>query len=121
MIAILSAIITFKLDRITDHITLYNASECICVISSILCLVLVVLAVACNSDYLSKVEKIKYEEQYREITEHLEKDEKSCFFLEHEISEYNSAVRDGRHRNDSMWIGWYEYDFWDELQLIDVE
>lgn len=41
--------------------------------------------------------------------------------LTKDIAEYNGEVKAGRELQKSWWIGLYQYDWWDDLDTIEIE
>lgn len=41
--------------------------------------------------------------------------------LTKDIAEYNGEVKAGRKLQKSIWVGLYQYDWWDDLDTIEIE
>lgn len=66
-------------------------------------------------------EKIKLEETYTTLDYMLKSDKNNCIVLSKEISEYNASVKQGRELLNNFWLKDYQYKFWNEMPLIDLE
>ncbi len=66
-------------------------------------------------------EKIKLEETYTTLNYMLKSDKNNYIVLSKEISEYNASVKQGREKLNSFWLKDYQYKFWNEMPLIDLE
>lgn len=66
-------------------------------------------------------EKIKLEETYTTLDYMLKSDKNNCIVLSKEISEYNASVKQGRELSNNFWLKDYQYKFWNEMPLIDLE
>ena len=66
-------------------------------------------------------ELCKYQQRYEVITYALQDDSGYVAILANDIADYNSAVLNGRREQDSFWFGAFEYDFYYDLDLIELE
>ncbi len=66
-------------------------------------------------------EKIELEETYTTLDCMLKSDKNNCIVLSKEISEYNASVKQGRELLNNFWLKDYQYKFWNEMPLIDLE
>lgn len=73
-----------------------------------------------SSDWWSEQAKIQYIEKRKAITYCMTKDPSSVRSLASDISDYNYQILKGRRLNASPWFNLETYDFWDELELIEV-
>lgn len=63
--------------------------------------------------------RLKYEQRYQTITDVIQRDEKNSIVIAGEIADYNAEVMQGRNKMHDPWIGIMQYQFWDELPLIE--
>ena len=66
-------------------------------------------------------EKIELEETYTTLDYMLKSDKNNCIVLSKEISEYNASVKQGRELLNNFWFKDYQYKFWNEMPLIELE
>ena len=67
----------------------------------------------------AKNERLAYEQRYQTITDVITRDEKNSIVIAGEIADYNAEVMQGRNKMHDPWIGIMQYQFWDELPLIE--
>lgn len=82
------------------------------------CLLFIILS---HNDYLIESSKIKYEQQYKALTAAIEKNEQNLILLADDIAEYNSGIINGRRAMNDFWLKDFNYDFYEDLPLIDLE
>lgn len=113
LICILSALIAEKKESIVAFV------------SFVLSLVLGVLSLAglitAKLPILELQEKIELEETYTTLDYMLKSDKNNCIVLSKEISEYNASVKQGRELLNNFWLKDYQYKFWNEMPLIELE
>ena len=66
-------------------------------------------------------EKIELEETYTTLDYMLKSDKNNCIVLSKEISEYNATVKLGRELLNNFWFKDYQYKFWNDMPLIELE
>ena len=66
-------------------------------------------------------EKIELEETYTTLDYMLKSDKNNYIVLSKEISEYNASVKRGREMLNSFWFKDYQYKFWNDMLLINLE
>lgn len=66
-------------------------------------------------------EKIELEETYTTLDCLLKSDKNNCIVLSKEISEYNATVKLGRELLNNFWFKDYQYKFWNDMPLIELE
>lgn len=66
-------------------------------------------------------EKIELEETYTTLDCLLKSDKNNCIVLSKEISEYNTTVKQGRELLNNFWFKDYQYKFWNDMPLIELE
>lgn len=62
----------------------------------------------------------KYQQRYEVITHALQNDLNNVAVLVDDIADYNSDVLSGRKEQDNFWLGAFEYDFYYDLDLIEL-
>lgn len=65
-------------------------------------------------------ELCKYQQRYEVITYALQDDSSYVAILIDDIADYNSDVLNGRREQDNFWLGAFEYDFYYDLDLIEL-
>lgn len=65
-------------------------------------------------------ELCKYQQRYEVITYALQDDSSYVAILVDDIADYNSDVLNGRREQDNFWLGAFEYDFYYDLDLIEL-
>lgn len=73
-----------------------------------------------SNDWCSEQDKIQYVEKRKALIYCMTQDPDSVRTLASDISEYNTRVLKGRRLNSNPWFNLETYDFWDELELIEV-
>lgn len=73
-----------------------------------------------SSDWWSEQAKIQYIEKRKALMYCMTQDPSSVRSLASDISDYNYQILKGRRLNASPWFNLETYDFWDELELIEV-
>ena len=73
-----------------------------------------------SNDWFSEQNKIQYIEKRKALMYCMTQDPNSVRTLASDISEYNTQVLRGRRLNSNPWFNLETYDFWDELELIEV-
>ena len=68
-----------------------------------------------------ETEFYKYQQRYEVITHALQDDSNNVAILVNDIADYNSDVLSGRKKQDSFWLGTFEYDFYYDLDLIELK
>jgi len=63
----------------------------------------------------------EYEQTYYVITQMIDNDDKAVITLTSQIAEYNADVLKGRMMQDSKMLSILDYDFYYDLQLIELE
>jgi len=67
-----------------------------------------------------ETEFYKYQQRYEVITHALQNNSNNVAVLVDDIADYNSDVLSGRKEQDSFWLGAFEYDFYYDLDLIEL-
>ena len=65
-------------------------------------------------------ELCKYQQRYEVITYALQDDSSYVAISVDDIADYNSDVLNGRREQDNFWLGAFEYDFYYDLDLIEL-
>lgn len=73
-----------------------------------------------RNSWLSEQSKIKYAETRKALMYCMQTNPDSVRTLASDIADYNTEILKGRRRNASPWFDWETYDFWDELELIEM-
>lgn len=72
-------------------------------------------------DYSETREYNKLYERYKTIVYACNSDKNNIVSLTGDIAEYNSEILNGRMAMDSIWFSLYNYDFYYDLPLIELE
>lgn len=83
--------------------------------------VLVIISAWIKSDYSETQEYNKLNERYKTIVYACNSDKNNIVSLTGDIAEYNSEILNGRMAMDSIWFSLYNYDFYYDLPLIEME
>lgn len=78
------------------------------------------MALCSRNNWLSEQSKIEYVETRKALVYCMQTNPDSVRTLASDIADYNAEVLKGRRRNASPWFDWETYDFWDELELIEM-
>ena len=87
------------------------------VITSIMIIVAIIVHIPINR----KQELTEYEQTYYVITQMIDNNDKAVITLTSQIAEYNADVLKGRMMQDSKMLSILDYDFYYDLQLIELE
>lgn len=92
----------------------------VALVSDVTAVVLLCLLIGAKVPLFRNAERIKYEEQRKAIMYAIESNGGNIVGLTSDISDYNAAVVKGRMYLSSIWTKNLSYDFWDDLELIEV-
>ena len=92
----------------------------VALVSDVTAFVLLCMFICANVPLFKNAERIKLEEQRKAIMYAIESNGGSIVGLTSDISDYNAAVAKGRMYRSSVWTKNLSYDFWDDLELIEV-
>lgn len=90
------------------------------IISGVVAICCIVFFIGSHSEYCKKADRIKLEQQRAAIIYCLEESPESVVGLASDISEYNTTIITGRLRHSNPWFSNITYDFYDDLELIEV-
>lgn len=118
-LAIIFFLLFWKIDIVNDEFWAAGAfTGFICTgIWFVICLIMCGVS---NNDWCSEQAKIQYIEKRKAIVYCMTQDPNSVRSLASDISDYNAQVLKGRRLNSNPWFNLETYDFWDELELIEV-
>ena len=77
------------------------------------------MTIGTHNEWITEQDKLAYTEKRKTIMYLLEHPEKGELRVD-DIVEYNKAVIQGRRNNANWWFNWETYDFWDELEPIEL-
>ena len=78
------------------------------------------MAIGTHNEWITEQDKIAYIEKRKTIMYFLETHPENSMLLVDDIAEYNKAIMQGRRNNTNLWFNWETYDFWDELEPIEL-
>lgn len=90
------------------------------IISGVVAICCIVFFIGSHSEYCKKADRLKLEQQRAAIIYCLEESPESVVGLASDISEYNTTIITGRLRHSNPWFSNITYDFYDDLELIEV-
>lgn len=88
--------------------------------SGVVAFICLIFFIGAHSSYFRKTAMTEYEEKRNAILYVIEKNEGSIIGLASDISDYNSSVLKGRMRMHNIWFKNLSYDFYEDLELIEV-
>lgn len=119
MVAIVSTAIFIKI--IDDPTTILGVVDLIvAAVSGVIAFIVLCLFIGANVPVFKKAERIKLEEQRKAIMYAIESNGGNIVGLTSDISDYNAAIIKGRLYRSSVWTKNLSYDFWNDLELIEV-
>jgi len=119
MVGIVSTAILIKI--MEDPITVLGVADLIvALVSDVAAFIFLCFFVGANVPWFKNAEKIKLEEQRKAIMYAIESNNGNIVGLTSDISDYNAAIVKGRMYRSSIWTKNLSYDFWDDLELIEV-
>ena len=74
-----------------------------------------------NNEDIKSAKLIAYQQRYAAINYAMNNDSLNIVLLTDEISKYNSDVLLGRIRQSNKWICIFDYDFYNDLELIELD
>ena len=113
LICVLSALIAEKKESITA-LMIFFFSLAVGILS-------LAALITVNLSVFELHEKIELEETYTTLDCLLKSDKNNCIVLSKEISEYNTTVKQGRELLNNFWFKDYQYEFWNDIPLIELE
>lgn len=117
IVTIIGFVVFFKTD-LSETLGTIIVTTAMC--SGLLAFVCFVFFIGAHSSYFRKTAMAEYEEKRNAILYVIEKSEGSVVGLASDISDYNSSVLHGRMRMHNIWFKNLSYDFYEDLELIDV-
>lgn len=78
------------------------------------------MTIGTHNEWITEQDKIAYIEKRKTIMYFLETQPENSMLLVDDIAEYNKAIMQGRRNNANLWFNWETYDFWDELEPIEL-
>ena len=119
MVGIVSTAILIKI--IDDPTTILGVVDLIvALVSDIAAFIFLCFFIGANVPWCKNAERIKLEEQRKAIMYAIESNGGNIVGLTSDISDYNAAIIKGRMYRSSIWTKCLSYDFWDDLELIEV-
>ena len=89
------------------------------IISAVVNMVPTLLIIEVKIPYFKDKKLIEYQQKYITLSEGVKRDS-GYLLLASDISNYNTDVIKGRRALESFWFKDFTYDFWYDLELIDV-
>jgi hypothetical protein len=83
-------------------------------------LIVVCMTIGTHNKWMTEQDKIAYIEKRKTIMYFLETQPENSMLLVDDIAKYNKAIMQGRRANANLWFNWETYDFWDELEPIEL-
>ena len=83
--------------------------------------IMIIVAIRVHIPINRKQELTEYEQTYYVITQMIDNNDKAVITLTSQIAEYNADVLKGRMMQDSKMLSILDYDFYYDLQLIELE
>ena len=83
--------------------------------------IMIIVAITVHIPINRKQELTEYEQTYYVITQMIDNNDKAVITLTSQIAEYNADVLKGRMMQDSKMLSILDYDFYYDLQLIELE
>ena len=91
------------------------------IIVSVITSIMIIVAIIVHIPINRKQELTEYEQTYYVITQMIDNNDKAVITLTSQIAEYNADVLKGRMMQDSKMLSILDYDFYYDLQLIELE
>lgn len=119
MVGIVSTAILVKI--LDDPITVLGLSDLfVACVSDVAALVCICLFIGANVPMMRDAERIKLEEQRKAIMYAIESNGGNIVGLTSDVSDYNASVLKGKMYRSNIWTKNLSYNFWDEIELIEV-
>lgn len=119
IVGIVSTAIFIKI--IDDTSTILGVVDSlVAAVSDVTAFILLCLFVGANVPWFKNAERIKLEEQRKAIMYAIESNGGNIVGLTSDISDYNAAINKGRMYRSSIWTKNLSYDFYDDLDLIEI-
>lgn len=91
------------------------------IIAGVITSLMIIEAIIVHIPINRKQELTEYEQTYYVITQMIDNNDKAVITLTSQIAEYNADVLKGRMMQDSKMLSILDYDFYYDLQLIELE
>lgn len=96
-------------------------SVVLAIVASVSTVCLIVTAIIVHIPTNRKQQLTEYEQTYYVITQMINNNDNAVITLTSQIAEYNADVLKGRMMQDSKMLSILDYDFYYDLQLIELE
>lgn len=121
VICLIVSIVSYIIGRYTDSEEIEISCGFLFICSTFIFLLLSVMAISAHNSYFKQQELSKYEITYKVIMNSINDDEIATSILAEDIIEYNNSIIEGRIAMDNEVISFYNYGFYYDLPLIEVE
>lgn len=91
------------------------------IIAGVITSIMIIVAIVVHIPINRKQELTEYEQTYYVITQMIDNNDNAVITLTSQIAEYNADVLKGRMMQDSKMLSILDYDFYYDLQLIELE
>lgn len=121
VICLIVSIISYIIERYIDSEEIAISCIFLSIWSTFIFLLLSVMAISAHNSYFKQQELSKYEMIYKVIMNSINDDEIATAILVKDIIEYNNSIIEGRIAMDNEVISFYNYNFYYDLPLIELE
>lgn len=74
-----------------------------------------------KSNMKAEMARIEVEERYNILSKGIKENPENYLIMADDIIEYNTEVKKGQYRLQNVWTKDFEYEFWKEMPLIEIE
>lgn len=126
MIIVILSIVTIVLFRIGDALTFDHDNISLIliilgVIGTIITAGMSAMCIVVHIPYAKQYVLTKYKVKYDTINNLLEDDTSNVLILSDQIAEYNTSIMQGRMMQDNEWLSCMTFDFYNDLELIEIK
>ena len=90
-------------------------------ITGVVTTIMIIVAVTCHIPFNRNQKLTEYQQTYYAITQVISNNDNAVITLTSQIAEYNANVLKGRMMQDSKMLGIFDYDFYYDLPLIELQ
>ena len=104
-----------------DFETIGSICLLLSIITGVITAIMIISAISCHIPFNRNRKLTEYQQTYYAITQVISNNDNAVITLTSQIAEYNANVLKGRMMQDSKMLGIFDYDFYYDLPLIELQ
>ena len=121
LITVLLSLLAFVTLNGYEFETIGIISLLLTITAGVITFIMITQIIVVHTPINRKKKLTEYEQTYYVITQMIDNDDKAVITLTSQIADYNADVLKGRMMQDSKLLSILDYDFYYDLQLIELE